>query len=260
VVVIGVLAALFILYLAGLAGLYSFAFVAGTLQSLRLGAVGTLELIAIVIPLGFALGFIFGWSRTSPRWFLRAISTTYIEFFRGMPPLVLVFFAYLIALIVFVRIPRIDDPVAYATYVGVVALAAHSGAYQAEIVRAGILSVPSGQREAAESIGMTKGKIMLNVVLPQMFRISLPALGNEFASVIKDTSLLAVISILELTFQGTNLVSTLPNRQGFGGLTNILVIWVEVALIYFTMTYAVSRALLAVERKYRVPGLEAAQL
>lgn len=250
-------AALLVVIALGVYGLYDLAYALRILPTLTRGFVATLGLIVIVIPFGFLLGFSFGWGRTVHSSVVRWISTTYVEFFRSMPPVVLIVFSYLITLVVLAGNNRVD-PTAVAPAVAVLALAAHSGAYQAEIVRAGVLSVPAGQREAAEALGMSRLGVMFNVTLPQMFRISLPALGNEFASVIKDTSILATVSVLELTFQGVNLVSRL--FQAGGNPDFLFIVWVEVAILYFVLTFAVSRTLLALEKRYRVPGLEAPQL
>jgi len=253
----GLVAAVLAVYALGLAGVYDLPYAAGILPRLvTRGLVSTLGLVAVVIPLGFSLGFAFGWGRTSPRPVVRGISTGYVEFFRGMPPVVLIFFSFLITLYLLVGNDRIDAT-EVAPIVAVLALAAHSGAYQAEIIRAGILSVPAGQREAGEAVGLTKGEVMLHVTLPQMLRVSLPALGNEFASVIKDTSLLSVVGILDLMLQGTDLISDVVS---VGKTQLVFVILLEVAVLYFLVTFAVSRVLLGIEKRYRVPGLEAAQL
>jgi His/Glu/Gln/Arg/opine family amino acid ABC transporter permease subunit len=259
---VGVGAGIAILYAAGVAGLYDLRYALSLLPpnrpALLTGLLATLGLTAVVIPLGFGLGFLFGWARTQRSWLVRAIATTYVEFFRGMPPIVLIAFAFLISITLLGNNPRIGDAFSFAVGVSLVALAAHSGAYQAEIIRAGILSVPVGQVEAGEAIGMTKGTILTRITLPQMFRISLPALGNEFASVIKDNSLLSVVGALELTFQGKNLEAVLAT--GGGNVDLVLIIWVEIALLYFAITFVFSRTLQAIEKRFRVPGLEAAQL
>jgi His/Glu/Gln/Arg/opine family amino acid ABC transporter permease subunit len=258
----GALVFLVIFVELGVLGFYDLAYARGTLTAMKLGAIGTLTLVAAVIPIGFLAGFVFGWGRTSHRWVVRSISTAYVDFFRSMPPLVLIAFSFLITTTVLLSIPaiaaRIEDPNSFAISMSVLALASHSGAYQAEIVRAGIQSVPAGQREAAEAIGLSRGKILIYVVLPQMLRVSLPALGNEFASVIKDTSLLSAVGILELTFVGQNLASRL--LVGGGNIDNIFLVYFEIALIYLATTFVVSRSLQALERRFRVPGLEAAQL
>jgi len=253
-----------IVYYLGLEGVYDLSLAARILPALFQGAETTLGLVAVVIPVGFALGFLFGFGRTSHSWFVRSVCTTYVEFFRGMPPVVLVWFAFIIIILLITNVEflnvRIQDPFAFATFMSVLALAAHSGSYQAEIVRAGIMSVPAGQREAAEAIGMTRGATMVRITLPQMLRVSLPALGNEFASVIKDTSILSVVGVMDLTFRGQNIVSRLFTSPTGGSLSSIFVVWVEIAVLYFVMTYSVSRLLQWLEQRYRVPGLEAAQL
>lgn len=218
----------------------------------------TVQFVAFVIPAGFVLGFFMGWARTSSSWFLRALGTTYVEFFRGMPPIVLVFFSWLIATLVLRRYLGIEDPSGPAFAVGIFALALHSGSYQAEIVRAGILSVPTGQLEAADAIGLTRWQAMFRITLPQAFRVSLPALGNEFASLIKDTSLLTVIGAFELSQTGLLLViDALIDRQDFN---LIFIVWTEIALLYFAVTFLVTRAVRGIENVFKVPGLEAAQL
>ena len=246
----------------GVVGVYDLQYAASTLNALRIGATNTLALVGIVIPVGLSAGFTFGWGRTSHRWFVRSVSTVYVEFFRSMPPLVLIFFAFLISTTVVLSVPgladRIGDPNSFAISMSVLALAFHSGGYQAEIVRAGIQSVPTGQREAAEAIGLKRGRILAYVILPQMLRVSLPALGNEFASVIKDTSLLSAVGILDLAYMASNLSSRLIISRG--SIENIFLVYVEIALIYLAMTFIVSRALQEIERAFRVPGLEPAQL
>jgi len=259
--VFGTWTALTLAYLAGLEGLYDLRYALSLLppggRALTTGLVTTLALMAVVIPIGFSLGFTFGWARTSHSWFPRALAATYVEFFRGMPPIVLIAFAFLITIVILRGNDRVDV-FPFATSVSVLALAAHSGAYQAEIVRAGILSVPATQIEAGESIGLSRSTILTRITLPQMFRVSLPALGNELASLIKDTSLLSTIGALDLTFQGKNLSAVLV--VGGGNIDLVIVIWVEIALLYFVITFVVTRTLQAIEKMYRVPGLEAAQL
>ncbi len=263
---IGVLVGAGLIILLGVLGVYDLAYAIDILPALFQGFTTTLGLVAIIIPLGFVLGFLLGNARLSHSWFVRAASTTYVEFFRGMPPTVLIVFAFAITIVVVGEIPflraRIQDSLSLGIVMSIIALAAHSSSYQAEIVRAGILSVPAGQREAGEAIGMTKGSILTHITLPQMFRVSLPALGNEFASVIKDTSIISLVGALDLTFQGNNIVSAL--FAGTSGtkvnLDIIFVVWVEIAILYFVMTFAVTRILQYIERRYRVPGLEAAQL
>lgn len=248
--------AYFIIWLGQL-GYYNLAYVQGVFPKLLVGLGVTLELIGTVIPIGFALGLFFGWARTTPSGLLRGVGATYVEFFRGMPPLALIFFTYLIATLGLQQLT--GDPFVARTvalWVGALALAFHSGAYQAEIIRAGLLSVPTGQLEAADAIGMSRFQSAFRVVLPQAFRVSLPALGNEFSSVIKDTSLLNVIGwvdLIQLAFVNT--------YAGFSQYVySSLVIWIEIAILYFVITFCVNRTVRAIENTFKVPGLEAAEL
>lgn len=248
--------ALGILYGLGSMGLYNLPYALRIVDALLAGLVVTLGLVAVVIPVGFVAGFFIGWARTTRSWWARALGATYVEFFRGLPPIVLIFFAWLISSIVLSRYFRVEDPFPIAFAVGVIALGLHSSAYQAEIIRAGILSVPSSQVEASDAIGMTRWQSMFRVVLPQALRVSLPALGNEFASVIKDTSLISAISAMDLSLTGIVLV-----REALGIQFDLVyVIWAEIALLYFVLTFAVTRTVRLVENAFKVPGLEAAQL
>src|SRR2546427_3374828 len=223
------------------------------------GLNGTVRYILLVIPISVVLGFFLGWARISRHRTLVWPVTMFIDFFRGMPPLILVIFAFLfgddlIPQVIKDRflagIPlRIVSVTAAA-----LAIAFHSGAYQAEIFRAGFQSVPRGQLEAAQALGMTKGAIMLSVILPQTFRLSLPPLANEFATLLKDTSLLGALGATEMLALGQEF-----NYQAvvvFGQLSWVFAVWAVVAALYFVLTFAVTRTLLFVEKWYRVPGME----
>ena len=253
---IAVLALLVVLWL-GEAGVYNLPFALSILPSLLKGFTLTAEIIIVIVPLGFGLGLLVGWARTSPAAWVRGFAGVYVDFFRSMPPIVLIAFAYLIGLIGLQN--EIADPFlqhTIALWFGVVALGLHTSAYQAEIVRAGILSVPAGQTEAALAVGMSRLRSLFMVVLPQAFRVSLPALGNEFSSVIKDSSLLSVIGWLELS--GIGLV------QLYGalriGLSGPLIVWIAIAIFYFLVTFALNSTVRTVENAFKVPGLEAGQL
>ena len=236
---------------------YNLSYVKLILPNLGQGLLVTARLVAVVIPLGFLLGFLFGWSRTLRSVLLRGLGAVYVEIFRGLPPIVLIFFSYLISLLVLLSVTK--NPIfagEVALWMGAIALSLHSGAYQTEIIRAGILSVPTGQIEASDSIGMTRWQTMFRVVLPQAFRVSLPALGNEFASVIKDTSLLNIIGWIELAQIG---FIEVPNALAID-FNLVFVVWAGIAVLYFILTYIVTRSVRLVENLYKVPGLEAAEL
>ncbi len=114
-----------------------------------------------------------------------------------------------------------------------------------EIIRGGIESVPKGQMEAARSIGMTRMQAMRYVILPQGFRLMLPSMTNEFIILIKDTSLVSVISVTELTYWG---------RQINAIYFEPFLVFFFIALVYFIMTFTTSKLLRIVERKYKIPG------
>ncbi len=247
---------IFVVWLGKL-GFYNLPYAMLILVDLWRGFLTTLSVLAVVIPLGFSLGFLFGWSRTTHSLPLRGLGAVYVEIFRGLPPIVLIFFSSLItslALLGLTHNPFFSTSA--ALWMGAIALALHSGSYQTEIIRAGILSVPTGQLEAADSIGLSRWQAMFRVTLPQAFRVSLPALGNEFASVIKDTSLLNIIGWFDLSQIA---LLQVPNalQKNFD---LVFVIWIETAVLYFILTFIVTKLIRFLENRYKVPGLEAAEL
>ncbi len=253
------IAAWFFIYL-GQIKVYNLAVAQAVVNPIMRGFWTTLGLIALVIPLGFTVGFFMGWARTTQSPFLRGLGAVYVDFFRSMPPLALILFAYLISLLPLHQLnitPELKQQI--PQLLGAIALALHSAAYQAEIFRAGILSVPTGQHEAADAIGLTRGQSMFRIVFPQAVRVSLPPLGNEFSSVIKDTSLLSAIGVFELSGIGQTIVYQIAYSYGYAVYLTALIIWIEIAILYFIITFVLNRTVRAVENHYKVPGLEAAQ-
>ena len=211
---------------------------------------GTTLLIAITGTLiGFAIGLVIGIVRTIPldaksspvkRILLKvvnAILTVYIEVFRGTPMIVQ-------AMVLFYGFAAATGISPDTTIAGIVIVSINTGAYMAEIVRGGILSIDRGQFEAAHSIGMTHGQTMTSIILPQAIRNILPATGNEFVINIKDTSVLNVISVSELFFK-TSVVST--------GTFKPFETFFVACVLYFVMTFTVTRILRVVERKMDGP-------
>jgi His/Glu/Gln/Arg/opine family amino acid ABC transporter permease subunit len=247
---------LFIIELGNL-GVYRLSYALSILKPEEQGFWTTLEVVAVILPSGFGLGFLIGWARTTRFVILRGFGSVYVDFFRSMPPIALIFFFYLIGGIELTRAHTNPYLVTTVTlWLGVVALALHTAAYQAEIVRAGILSVPAGQTEASDAVGISRLRSMFIVTLPQAFRLSLPALGNEFSSSIKDTSLLYAIGWTELSGVSYGLASTSFET---GYMYASLIIWLEAAFLYFVVTYIVTRTVRAIEDVYKVPGLEVAR-
>src|SRR6267143_2069326 len=121
-----------------------------------------------------------------------------------------------------------------------------------------VQSVPKGQLEAAQALGLRPWQGMRHVILPQTFRLSLPPLGNEFAGLIKDTSILAAIAGTDLVAKSRDLLGILP-ASGFP-IFWIFAVWTVVAVTYFVLTYSVTRGLRLLERKFHTPGLEGISL
>jgi arginine/lysine/histidine/glutamine transport system substrate-binding/permease protein len=205
--------------------------------SLIKGALITLELTALAVFFGLIGGSFLGIVRLSSlaplRWFARA----YIDFLRGTPLLVQIFMIYFgfPALIQQLGIQFSFDRLIAA----IVALSLNSAAYIGEIVRAGIQSIDIGQSEAARSLGLNAAQTMQYVIFPQAFRRMIPPLGNEFISLLKDTSLVAVIGFEELFRQGQLIVA--ENYRPFE-------LYAAVALIYLVLTVISSRLFSALER------------
>jgi polar amino acid transport system permease protein len=174
------------------------------------GAVVTLELTVTSMAIGIALGVLLAVMRLSPNPLLSGASWFYIWIFRGTPVLVQILFWYNIAALY----PRFSLGIPLgptfahfsATSIitpfvaGMLALGLNEGAYMAEIVRAGIISVPEGQSQAAQSLGMSRLLAMRRIVLPQAMRVIIPPTGNETISMLKTTSLVSVIAVSELTY------------------------------------------------------------
>ncbi|MCL2353051.1 MAG: amino acid ABC transporter permease [Defluviitaleaceae bacterium] len=150
----------------------------------------TLQVTFAGLAIGLALGLILALMRVSKFWFLRWISITYITIIRGIP-LMLQLMIWTFVILVNPEIPRL--------VVGFIAFGINSSAYVAEIFRGGILSVDKGQTEAGRSLGLTAPKNMALVVMPQAFKNSLPALVSEFIMLFKETSLLGVIAVVDIT-------------------------------------------------------------
>ena len=204
----------------------------------------TLKVSIIAIIFGIAIGLFTGLARISSNPALKWSAITYIEMIRGSPLLVQIFIWY------FVLGTLINNILAKhgfgqisALWFGVAALAGFTGAYVAEMVRAGIQSIHRGQTEAARSLGMTYVKSMRYVILPQALRRILPPLAGQFISLIKDSSLLGIIAIRELTKATREVVTT--SLQPFE-------LWFVCAILYLVLTFSLSMVLQYLERRQLV--------
>ena len=214
--------------------------------SYLLSGVGYTMLIALIgTAAGFLIGLITGVIRTAPRSknavvrvlhkIVNAIIAVYIEVFRGTPMMVQ-------AMVIYWGYAFLNDGATLPLIpAGLFIVSINTGAYMAEIVRGGIISVDKGQLEGAYSVGMTHAQAMVKVVIPQVLQNILPSISNEFVINIKDTSVLNVISVVELYFSG-NTVAT-QTYQYFQTFTII-------AVIYFVLTFTVTRILRYVEKRF----------
>ena len=157
----------------------------------------TVELALCTAIFGTLLGIVVALLRMSRVKLLKVLAGAYIEFLRGTPLLVQV-------LIVFYGLPQMGVKLPRMT-AGTVALVINSAAYMAEIVRSGIQAIDGGQTEASRSLGMNGAQTMIYIILPQAIKNILPAIGNEFVSIIKESSILYTIGIYELTYQANKL-------------------------------------------------------
>ena len=214
-------------------------FVRGAGITLLISIVGTI--------IGSIIGLGIGVVRTIPspdkgpkRTILKIINgilAAYIEFFRGTPMMVqAMFIFYGVAGAFGVQLNRL--------FAAIFIVSINTGAYMAEIVRGGIVSIDTGQYEAAEALGMNHYQTMMNVMLPQVIRNILPATGNEFVVNIKDTSVLNVISVTELFFN---------TRSIAGGTFKFAEVYFITCIIYFIMTFTITKILRSFERKLEGP-------
>jgi polar amino acid transport system permease protein len=201
----------------------------------------TLKVSIIAIVFGIFIGLFTGIARISSNPALKWSAITYIEIIRGSPLLVQIFIWYFVLGTLFNNIlSRHGISQISALWFGVAALACFTGAYVAEMVRAGIQSIHRGQTEAARSLGMTYVKSMRHIILPQALRRILPPLAGQFISLIKDSSLLGIIAIRELTKATREVVTT--SLQPFE-------LWFVCALLYLVLTFSLSMLLQYLERR-----------
>lgn len=198
------------------------------------GVLLTLQISAIALAISIVIGLVIGLLRVSKSKPLAFFAACYVEFVRGVPLLVLLMWIYF-GLGKFLRLG--------AYWAAIVGLAIFSGAFVAEVVRAGIEAVPKGQMEAARSSGMGYKQAMQLIILPQAFRKVLPPMASQFIILIKDSSLVSTVSAADLTLNARNLIAY--NFRSFE-------IWTAVAFLYFAMTFTLSQIIRYFERKYKV--------
>lgn len=192
----------------------------------------TVKLSVLSLVFALILGVFFGLFRISKNKFLRGTASAYVEIIRGTPLMVQAF-------IIYYGIAQVLKPTGFswaeiggAFTAGTVTLSLNAGAFMAEIIRGGIEAVDIGQMEAARSLGLSYTQSLRKVILPQAFRIMLPSIINQCITSLKDTSILSVIGIRELTMSGKILAGNSTSL--------VMAIWIVIAMFYFAVCFALS--------------------
>lgn len=210
--------------------------ITAALPMLLKGLQVTLYIFVIAIILGFLIGLVIALLRLAPSKILNWIAKVYVDAIRGTPFIVQLFFIYF-------GVNSLQLVSLNSTTAGIVTVAINAGAYFAEIIRAGIQSIDKGQTEAARSIGFTGAQTMRYVVLPQAFRRMLPTITNQSIISLKDTSLLSVIGIADLTQQGQ--IQASATFEAFK-------VWLAVGVIYFIIIYLLTILANFIERRIQL--------
>lgn len=203
------------------------------------GTAVTLELTAVGILLGFAIGLALALSRAyGPKW-LRLIAIGFIELFRGTPLLVQLFLIYY-------GLPSIGLTLSQSVS-AYLALGFNSAAYQAEYIRGAIQSIGESQMTAGRSIGLSRWQTIRFIIMPQALRLVIPAWSNEPISLLKTSAVVFLIAVQDLMARGKRAASITYNPIGS---------YLAIAVIYLVMVFAMSALLKWLERKTKIPGFE----
>jgi aspartate/glutamate/glutamine transport system permease protein len=197
------------------------------------GFINTIQVSVIALIGSFLLGAVIAVLRISPYKTLNMIGTAYVEFIRNLPLLLVVFFFYL-------GLPSLGIPLD-GFVSGTLGLTVYTASFIAEAIRAGIQSVPKGQSEASRATGMSYLQTMLHIILPQAIKIVLPAIGNQFINLVKNSSILAVVAGMDLMYY-----ADLINSDTFLPLP----VYTFVALFYLVLTVPLSLAVHYMERRF----------
>ena len=202
------------------------------LPNLLQGAVITITVSLLAFGLALICGLVTGIARISRIAPLRVVAACYIQFIRGTPLLLQLFFIYYVLPYVgIVLTPFVS---------GAIGLTVNYTAYMAEVFRSGIQAIPKGQWEAGSSVGMSRRLLMRRIILPQAIRIIIPSLGNFFVSIFKDSALVSIITMKDLMFSGELLASATYKH---------FEIFTEVAIIYFLISYPTAKFVEWIEAK-----------
>jgi polar amino acid transport system permease protein len=196
----------------------------------------TIEVTLLSFVLALGIGIIVGTIRVANLRYLSNAARVYVDVVRGVPLLVLIFFIYF-GLGGILNLGRMTA--------GVVSLGVCYGAYIAEIFRAGILAIPKGQFDAAFALGMTRRQTFRHVIIPQALRMVIPPIANEFIACLKDSSLVSVIAMREITRAG---------REYFSRTFADFQVWLVVAILYLILTITLSKLVSMMERRFKMHG------
>jgi polar amino acid transport system permease protein len=212
----------------------------GDLPYILGGVQYTVSLTAIGLAIGLVIGWLIAMLRVYGGRFLQGFAATYVVVLRGYPTLVILFFVYfmLARYSTFIDLPPF--------WAGCVALGVASSAYQAEIFRGAIQSVPPGQMQAARALGMSRRQAIFRIILPQALRNAIPGWSNEAAVVVKDSSLVYAVGLPELMRRSQHVSARLYAP---------LLVFFLVGLIYLLLTFTANRLLGWLERATRIPEM-----
>lgn len=198
------------------------------------GTIMTIQLTFLTLIIGTLLGIVFALCKTSKNVILHSVSSFYIWFFRGTPMLLQIFFFYN-------GLPAINEKLVMEPFnAAVLGLSLNCAAYMAEIIRGGIISIDKGQFEASKALGFTYFQTMRKIILPQTMRVIIPSVGNEFITMLKDTSLVSSIALVELTRSASQVGST---------TFKVAEMYLAAALLYLIMTSFFTSIFSVLEKK-----------
>jgi His/Glu/Gln/Arg/opine family amino acid ABC transporter permease subunit len=200
------------------------------LDALLLG----LWLAVVSLAIGSIIGLLAAYARVSGKWWLSRPVWLYVEFIRCTPLLLLIFMIYF-------GLPEFDISFLNKTQSFVLSLSLYAGAYMSEVFRAGLSSIPKQYVEASKAIGLRPWQRQRYVILPVMFRITLPSVSNNLISLFKDTSLAAAIAVPELTFTA---------RQINANTFRVMEVWLTASALYLVTAYLIAILLRLLERRY----------
>jgi len=202
----------------------------------------TIRLAITALSLGLVLGLFGALAKTSPYYGVRLIGSSYSTLVRGVPELlwiILIFYGSApLVQSIGVAFGR-DDLELSSFWAGSIALAICFGAYATEVFRGSLLAIPKGQREAGYVLGLKKSRIFLTIVLPQMWRIALPGLGNLFMILMKDTALVSAIGLSEIMRSAQ--IAILTTKDYFGFYAIAALIYLSLTVIFFPMQHALEK-------------------